>query len=272
MTTHATPFIRRGLPTLALVALAPLAGCINDGTGRLTLGPDDGPHLALTAFDPYVIPTEVVALIDAEPALPVHHTEPPSTFSLDRSNWALQQFLVPVDTTTHAPAYRFSLGMGRDTHRETGAFPTNADVLASSTLHPERDWREAPAAPGWAIIEAVSMPVLLFLAPPWERRASPMWSYERTPRVLHVAEYAPIPPEELEEPLTPAAEIPDEQASDVPSRERFVPVDPIPGERVQPRDMQRVEPIPTEPVTPPLPEPEPEPIPDPATPNRGADS
>lgn len=266
MTTHATPFTRRGLPALTLaVAIAPLAGCINDGNSRLTIGPEDAPSVALTVFDPYVTPPELAALAYAEPAIATHHAEPPTVVGLNRDNWAPQAFLVPVDTVLHAPHYRWPFGTPSFTARERGEYPTTADALLPYALHPDREWREAPEGPGWGLIEAVAMPVRVFLSPPCVTRHSPT-SYARTPDRLHTAVYSPIPEQELTTPPEPAGQA--GSARDVPDTDRFVPIEPRPAGRVQPRAIDRVEPVPTEPATPPVPEIEPEP----ATPDAGGAS
>jgi|GEM_PF-2034063 len=173
MTMHAIPFARRGLLTLALAAaLASLAGCINDRNSRLMVGPADGPHVLLSAFEP-------------APALefgtePVSDT--PSVEGLDRSNWAMQVFLVPVDTTAHAPHYRMFVGHPTSTRRERGQFPTLMSAAEPCSAEPDRRWAEAPAGAGWAIPEAVLIPGGVVLYPPCKTRYSPAWRYERRPK------------------------------------------------------------------------------------------
>ncbi|MCA3005732.1 MAG: hypothetical protein LW650_05200 [Planctomycetaceae bacterium] len=92
----------------------------------------------------------------------------PSISSLERTNWPMVRFLVPVDGTQHQPTYASGPSYDRSTHRARGEFPT---VDTAAVAHPNDAGREAQiweamAWPFWAGLDvALLLPRMLYTAP-----------------------------------------------------------------------------------------------------------
>lgn len=162
----------------ALIAVGALhAGCV-DSNSRVVLADDQ----QIEAF-------AAVPLDHGTPDRKLVH-DPRSIKTIDRGDWALKTFTVPVDGTRHRNTYRSSTNFTDQTRRQRGEYPTTVSVLngdGSAEDSPAQSQRIAEAfiGPAEALLQAFLLPFRLIGEPQTWENFSPgaEMSYERQPAV-----------------------------------------------------------------------------------------
>ncbi len=170
-----------------------------------------------------------------------------SLTGIDRDNWAQQDFLVPIDGTSHQPTYSVHQDFAHELPRERGLYPdatTALDLRGEETG--ELQALEALAAPFYCGLDMVLWIPRAILVPPGSTLQSPGAFHERTPRLNETWVLA-VPPSQP----PPSDVVPEPGPKPAPSEEEPYP-EPVNYDE--------------KPAQPPTPAPTPEPAPTPSAP------
>lgn len=187
---------------IALVAipLAALTGCTSPQNDRLELGTD----LLLPTFQ------EPVHVMSAAG---------PSITGLDRSNWALEVFEVPVNGVAHQPPYAPPTYDLAALPRQRGEEPTPETALDLGEPDLGAEIGQTFRSHGLAVLDALLIVPRLVIRPPTATNWSPTGSYERAPALVITAPWcqdcgAPCTDSCSPEPTAPEPAATDTGASD----------------------------------------------------------
>ncbi|MDX9911900.1 MAG: hypothetical protein RBS39_08720 [Phycisphaerales bacterium] len=169
----ASRFVRGArLGVVAAIVAGALAsgGCQTKQNDRVSIGPvlDD------EAMTPgaYTIVPRVASTLEPPPLV----QDEPTLFSLDRTEWEVDEFMVPVDGVAHRPRGVSPYRYGK-TWRASGAYPTLDSVLEAGNTDGQAV--EGLYAPLRAIGDFFLLPVRAFVTPQWDVAWSPADAYER---------------------------------------------------------------------------------------------
>lgn len=158
--------LRHARPLILLSLVAALPACVNSNA-RSTIGRD----LTLPAFT------------DAG-AGPVSEPKPsaPSLNGMDRSHWATQTVLVPIDGPEHRSLYATQLTTSNKTARQRLEYPTPLSALETSRDSHATQLGHAAAGAGYAAWDVLAMLPRMAMNAPWSGpdRGTP-YPYWRAP-------------------------------------------------------------------------------------------
>jgi hypothetical protein len=160
-------------PAAALLLTAALLapGCISTENDRMLLDQS----VTLEAFQP--VPPSPATPTETTPAA-LALTQP-TVVSVDRSNWAPTELVVPVDGTAHKPVYAKRILWTDKTARQRDLYPTALSALELTGGSETEQQLEVPANWLASIVDIVLLPISVFWQAPWATRWSPDEAYAR---------------------------------------------------------------------------------------------
>jgi len=184
----------RTLLAAGFVPLALLGACAGPLNHESSIGDPENGGVELGTINPDVPrPHAQGGLYDGSP----WNRPAGSLTGIDRDNWAQQDFVVPIDGTSHQPTYSVHPDFANGLARERGLYPdtTTCLDLRGDNTH-ELQAFEAIAAPFYSGLDIALWIPRALLAPPGSTVQSPSTAYERSPRLTEtwVAAVPPPPP------------------------------------------------------------------------------